>query len=500
MRERRYRLFGLCIASAVALSSCTAGGGAAPENTAERSDFDRIVADARFAIEAGDLPGAGRLLDEALTLKPRDAGLWVTIARLRFRGGEHFLALEAADYALSLDPNLAPAMLLKAQFVRDAYGKAASLRWFEAGLSRHPEDPDLLAEYAATLGDLGRHRDMLTAARKLAEIDPRDPRVHYLQAVLAARAHDPVLASSLLKRSGMADRGVPSAIVVSAIIDMQQANFDNSVTALDQLLVRQPYNIRAAELLARAMWLGGRERELIERFAGYADGPASSPYITMLVGRSFERQGQRGSAARYLQRAADMDAGELAPITETGAVLDDIAQPSTQMRAAVSKGRASEATTLAQRYAADYPQSADIRVLSGDARLSAKDASAALNDYADAARVRRSWPLVRKIIAAYRLSGDDDAADTLLARQITQDPLNSEALVMQAGRSAADADWLRVKVLLDHAANIGAGNDPLLLRLRLQAAEELGDNEQAKAFRAALSSLQPPAFVTRDPD
>src|SRR3546814_10841697 len=58
-----------------------------------------------------------------------------------------------------------------------------------------------LIDQAATLGDLGRYRDMLVALRKAAAIVPGDPRLYYLQAVLAARAGQFTLARSLLHRT-----------------------------------------------------------------------------------------------------------------------------------------------------------------------------------------------------------------------------------------------------------------------------------------------------------
>jgi len=47
----------------------------------------------------GKLPEAGKAFDKALALAPNDPLLWVDIARLRYVGGEHLLAVEAAGRA-----------------------------------------------------------------------------------------------------------------------------------------------------------------------------------------------------------------------------------------------------------------------------------------------------------------------------------------------------------------------------------------------------------------
>jgi tetratricopeptide (TPR) repeat protein len=136
----------------------------------------------------GNLPAAGKAYDRALESDPSDPAWWSDIARLRFAGGELKGAIDAADHAVSIGQNSAPALTMRAVLVREQFGLRSSLPWFRAALSRAPNDPDLLAEYAATLGDMGRAREMLEVARRLVAVSPGDPRGFLLQAALAARA------------------------------------------------------------------------------------------------------------------------------------------------------------------------------------------------------------------------------------------------------------------------------------------------------------------------
>ncbi|MFN5781330.1 MAG: tetratricopeptide repeat protein, partial [Novosphingobium sp.] len=53
----------------------------------------------------GKLPEAGRAFDRVLALTPNDPLLWVDIARLRYVGGEHLLAIAAAERALQAGPD-----------------------------------------------------------------------------------------------------------------------------------------------------------------------------------------------------------------------------------------------------------------------------------------------------------------------------------------------------------------------------------------------------------
>lgn len=488
----------LALGLAIALAGCSNEQSGADASALTGSDtFLELVNDARLAVENGNLLEAGRLYDEARSLEPENPGLWVDIARLRFRGGEHLIAIDAADYALELNPQYAPAVLLKAQMVRDAHGLEESLPWFEAAVAADPRNPEVMADYAATLGDLGRYREMLRVVRELAEFAPNYPQVHYLQAVLAARGGDPVLASNLLNRSGLRAQGVPAAVMLGAIVDLQQGNYDTASEALDELAKRQPDNMRVKELLARALWLGGRDRELVDRYASQAASPSASPYLQMVVGRSLERMGERNRGLALIERAREPRSDQ--PIVLDGSGQGDASVPAitADLRRSVAAGNASGAGGQAANLIRRAPYSADFHALAGDVALARGDAKAALEAYEVAARVRRSWPLTRKIINAYRGFGDGLAAEVLLARYIAGDPQNTDALFLLAEESAQKEDWLRVSVLLDTAIALGAGNDLEVLALRAQAAQNLGDEAEAARFAAMLGELKPGEFLKR---
>jgi predicted Zn-dependent protease len=481
------------LAFALVLPGCDSEPPAPSSPPAGGAEFVSLLGAADAAMADGALPQAGRMLDRALTLEPDNPDLWVAIARLRFRGGEHLTALEAADRALALGPDHAPALLLRAAMVRDAHGLAAALPWFEAALAADDQSPDAWAGYAATLGDLGRHREMLVAVRELARLAPRDPRVFYLQAVLAQRAGKPVLARSLLERSGLAARGVPAALLLDALISLEQGNYASAAEQLEALVARQPANARLRGLLARALLLGGREAELVERFGPEAARAEASPYLVMLVARAYERLGDRASAAPLLARAFGRQRDAPVVLAERAG----LPPPTAALREVAMAGNWREAQARARALRARFPASADIALLAGDVALGSGDARAALEAYALAARVRRPWSLTSKAVFAYRRSGDARAADTLLARHVAGEPENAAALAMLARRLAERGEWKPAALLLDHALVLGGGHDPALLMLRAQAARELGDSQAAQRFAKLAAELRPPALVAR---
>ncbi|UYV14660.1 tetratricopeptide repeat protein [Porphyrobacter sp. ULC335] len=482
----------LCAALA-ALALVLAGCSGGAEDSARRSAgpvspaFVRLLDEADKAMAQGALADAGRKLDEARSLSPESPDLWLAIARLRLRGGEHLTALEAADRALALGPNHPPALLLRALIVRDAHGAADALIWFEAARKAEPANPDILAEYAATLGDSGQAGAMLKMVRALAEIAPDDPRVPYLQAVLAARGGEYTIARSLLARSEMVDRGVPAALLLDAVISLEEGNADSAAETLETLAARQPANTRVRELLARALLAGGRDSELIRRFSAEAALTEASPYLLMLVARAYERSGDRAAAAPLLARAY----GPMRGLPVVLAVRDGLPTPTAGVRRALLAGNGGNARAQTEALRRQFPASVDVASLSGDASLGAGDPQAALTAYALASEVRRPWPLTRKAVWTFDRSGNHEAAELLLMRQIAGETDTASALVALAERQAARGDWVRAAVLLDHAMMLGSGHDPALLRLRLRVARELGKAEDTARFAALLAEVQP---------
>jgi tetratricopeptide (TPR) repeat protein len=413
----------------------------------------------RLRMSEGDLPGAGHAFDRALRTNGRDPELWVDIARLRYRGGEQAQAVAASNKALSLGPDNAAALLLRAQIVRDSAGNAAALPLFERGLEASPDDPDLLADYVATLGELGRTRDMLAAVRRFAIAAPGDRRALFLQAVLAARAGNHDLARNLLQRSGDLDRQMPAAILLLGIVDLDNGNPASAAQGFDRLLRDQPDNARVRVLFARALSAAGNDRELIARFAGNA----GDRYVAMLVGRAYERLGDRAKAAPYLDRALTAPVPPHLASLDPSSPLDvatlrsgtDGASMVALVRGLIRSGRAGEARSRAEAWLKRHTGSADAMGLAGDAAFAARDPAGALRHYRAAAAIRRCWPLAKRMAAALEASGDARRAEELIVAHLAGEPNNAEAAAMLARRFATRGDEARAEALRKHAGSHG---------------------------------------------
>jgi predicted Zn-dependent protease len=415
---------------------------------------------ARLEQMQGDLPAAGAAFDRVIALTPRDPTLWVDIARLRYAGGEHMLALDAANYAFQLDPANVRTLELRGQIVRDQRGLVASLPWFEAALARAPGDISVLGEYAATLGDLGRAREMLAVTRKMLARDPGNPRAFYLQAVMAARAGNFALARGLMRRVGERLGERPAVLLFEGITELEAGNYVLAAEAFEELVRRQPDNRKARLLLVRALYLSGEYRQLVIRFAADAASPDAPPYLLTVLARSYEALGDRGLAAPLLDRAA---------LAGARAGPDTIPAPSASSEADAEQARA------------DNPGNFRTQAHAGDVQLALGRGEAALERYRLAARIRRPEDLVLRMAEAFRQIGRDDRAAALLETYLAGNPQSEAVARLVARRAANDGDWKRARLLLENLKANGAERDVRVLADLSLAQLRSGDAAAAEA-------------------
>lgn len=458
---------------------------------------------ALLEIAEGDRDAALAAFDRALEGGEGTAALWIDIARLHYMSGRHFEALEAAQTALERDASDPRALEFKALLVRDSEGLEASLEWFERGLGEAPDDLSLLAEYASTLGELGRGGEMLEITRRMIELDPRNPRAFYLQAVLAARAGKNSLARRLLGRTGNALDGIPALLMLEGILEMRAGNSALAVEAFASLTRVQPDNPRAAELFARALLENGEAREVVVRFAEQAGRQDASAYLMTLVGRAYEELGDREKAAPFLDRAAQAAMGltltSLANSERADLLLfrfgNDPARLDTgiaRIRKLVGEGDYAGAAKAAADLRELYAGSADFLTIAGDVALAGGDFEAALADYREAARIRRPFRLVAKMAAALQQAGRLGEAREVALAYLAQHPMDRDAAWLAALLVREAGDWRQVRALALHIRGLApATRDPRLLALLAEAQLETGEAGAALENATSAWRMQP---------
>lgn len=412
----------------------------------------RLRARAAQELAQGNMAKAGDALNRALAVGPLDSGLWVDIARFRYRGGEHLLAFAAAQRALDLGPQDPAALGLKAELVRDSEGKVPALAWFEKAIERAPDDLSLKLEYAATLGEAGRANDMLVTTREVLERDPKNARAFYLQAVLAARAGNYALAKRLLARTqGRLDK-LPGTLLLRAIVEMDAQNHQLAIESLETLVERQPGNRRARDLLARALFLSGEHAEVTGRFSAAAQRADASAYLVMTVARAWEQLDRRDRAAPLLDRVAGAAPLPVVPVAGH--------EPVGRM---LEAGETGSARALVGGWLAANPGNYDHLALAGDVELLAGNPGGAIRFYERAARIRNPDSLVLRRVQALLSVRDPGSAIALAEARLAASPGKTSLRRAVALMASGAGDWPRARRLLETVAGAGESRDVQLL-------------------------------------
>lgn len=417
-----------------------------------RAYATRMRGRARAAM--GDYPGAAREFGAAMNMVPRDPALWIDLANFRLLTGERRGAIEASDRAVALDRSNVAALVLKGKLARDQYGLAAALIWFDRALKIDRLDIDAQIERAATLGDMGRTREMLEATRAVQALDQGNPRAFYLQAVLAARARKFALADKLADLTGGLLDDLPGMMLLKGAVAYQRDMFGEAIDALAPLVRLQPGNIAARRLLAAAEWQTGDADSVIATLQQVSED-APDNYALTLLGRAYEARDDRTTAAAYLDRAAlDKDAPPADPATVedlrwAAQQKGDAASRAALAHALLAAGDGTQALDLALAIQRENLGAAEAHMVAGDAWSALSRWPQAIDAYARAANLNFSEAIALRFVAALGHGGRPRDARRVLALFLDQHPMNVAARVVQADLLMTDGRFADAAAVLE---------------------------------------------------
>lgn len=427
----------------------------------------------------GNLPASGRAYDRALAIIPKDASLWVEIGHLRYAGGEHRLAIDAAEHALALDPGSVRALEFRGQLVRDRYGLLAAIPWFEQAIMRDPKDVSVLLEYAATLGELGHATECLTITRRVLQLSPKNPRAYYLQAALAARAGNYDLARRLLIRTKGKLDSQPGVQMLRGVVEIAAGNPSAAAEALEAVLHALPDNRHARDLLARAIGMGRQYRYATLRFAEDIANDEASPYVLTMVARAWEALGDRQRAGELLDRAARPSVAALHILGDAGRIGE-----------LLELGQTGAAQGAAEAARKSDPGFYDAQALAGDVQLALGHSAEAQARYVLATEIRMSESLFQRRFAAYAMTRDLRGGRELVEGYLRQNPTSRPALRAAAQLSIGEGDLARARAILSWLRDNGGEGDVQLLSDLAMAQAGTGDLEAAQGSALAAYRLQ----------
>jgi tetratricopeptide (TPR) repeat protein len=441
----------------------------------------------------GDATQAGAAFDQAIAAAGQDSQAWTDLARFRRGTSDVAAAVAAADKAVELDGRNIDALTLRGELTRSQYGLAAAMPWFDRALQIDPDHVPTLVERAATLGDLGRMKEMLAETRKILTVAPKNPVAYYLQSMLAARARKFDLARSLYQRTGGKLDDKPAGMLLASAIDFETGNAEQAIQRLQKLVGAQPDNVKARRLLAASQWRLGDAAGTIQTLRPLADRPDADSYVLTLIGKAYDRQGNSEMAARYIARAAEpqrrtatalldspVDDAQLAALRRKLDASPKDAQLQVQLvRALLGRGLGGEALQRAQRLQAGSPGVPDAHVLVGDARGILGDYKGAVEEYRKAANLAFTEPVAMRLIEALRNSGNSTGAARVLELYLTQNPQNVPAQLIAANSFLQAKQWDGAIAIYERLRKRIGDRDATVLNNLAWAYSEKRDYERA---------------------
>lgn len=458
----------------------------------------------RAQMDMGDTAAASTTFDNALQKWPDDSLLWTEIGRLRMVIANQGGAIAALDRAVALDPANVRALELRGRLVRSQFGLAAAIPWFERGLQIDPNDVPLLEEYGATLGDLGRNRDMLAQARKILSLDSRNARAFYMQAVLAARAGRYRLARRLFDKLANGYAGLPGPQLLLAVCEYNLGNFNHSVDVLARLASAQPRNGQVAQLLARALHRAGDQYGARAALAQVPPGR----YANRLLGRIEEARGRRDLAAApldatyYPAASAGHLLGENTPpmVAAQDATRNPQSAPAVipHIRHLLANGRIAEAQSAVALLIQGNDGVADAQILAGDVARLGGDNRGAITAYEKARAVQFSRGVMQRLVAVYRATGQSEKAGEILAAYLAYNPSDMIATRMFGYHLIDRRDWAgALPWLLQARIRTGWGDAALNANIARTLSGLGRDAEALRMARLAYRADPANAMTTR---
>lgn len=475
---------------------------------ADRAGRDSLAIRVRAQVLAqqGDVASAQGQLVALLATDPKDGKAWATLGRIRYQAGDITGATDAAWRAVKLAPAHLEGLVLAGEIVRDRYGLAAAMPWFEAALKRDAFYHPALIDAAATLGDLGRYPEMLDATRRALQARPGSPQALYLQAVMAARAGRTDLARTMLAKTGGQVDDMPGILLLRGSLDYADGKPQQAIGAWTQLVAIQPMNIAARRLLGAAQLRAGDATGALATLRPIALRADADSYTLTLVARAFERTGARDWAARYLDRAAAPAAGGSAPFGQDTSlpVLAVAAQDGgtasavEYIRGLMEAGQGSEAEARAAALMRAAPGAPAPRLVVGDIVASEGRAAEALALYKSAADLDFGAPVLLRMVEAAAGAGRPKTGADALALYLAQNPATVAPRRLLANLQLAARDWDGAIESLEAVRTATGARDWVLLAQLSQAYSASDDAETSLHYARTAYVLQPASAMTAD--
>ena len=381
---------------------------------------------------------------------------------------------------------------------------------------RQDANPALLEEVSTMALDAGRRQLGLQSRMALAESAPDDPKLQAGVSIAKVMTGDMSAAEDDLLRALESDpasqnRAVDRATLVLIIGQLKQGDFDKALEATDRLQERMP-NMEISYVLAGVAHTGKRGfDEARKAFKRARDLNPDSPnavtslsallmqegkaevatnvllqmvavqpdhYPTNLrLGMVYIQQNRRENAIEWLEKAATLRAGAVAPRILLGRLFLD-------------SGDFQRVLQETEAVMEEHPREKGLLTLSGSARLALGQVEEAASDFRSLVEVAPDVAESHFLLAAaYARLGEEEKVRSELEATLAIDPAHVKARLTLARFFLGKNDLAAAKPLVESLTKDNP-NDFEVLNIRADVALREGNNEEAFASLSKAHRLE----------
>jgi putative PEP-CTERM system TPR-repeat lipoprotein len=450
---------------------------------------EMLLLRAGAATDSGDSKAGLAQIMEARAVQPGNPATWSAEVPVRLRSREFAAAVAAADKALELAPTDAESHYTRGQVAHLQGDVPGALARYGRALELQGDHVEALVSRAGVLLDLRRIAEARADVGRLIAASPRDPRGHYMSAVMAEASGDKVAARTALSQVVAVLDGIPidyfryrpQALILGGLahyglgqkeralpyleaaqraqpntpiskllaqIHLGDKNYDRAIDSLNSYLRAFPGDTQALLLLSSAHMAQGRHARATQLMTD-ALRIQDRPDLRTMLGMSLVGGGKFKEASAEFEASLKVDNTQLQP----GVALATL---HLQSRQPARAARVTEPLVKA------HPRNAGVQNLHGMALAGIGQAAAARRAFEAALTLDRGFLPAKVNLARLKVAeGNDEAASADLNAVLAADDKNREALDELARlheRAGRTADAQR---LLEKAEDLSPLGDPV---------------------------------------
>jgi putative PEP-CTERM system TPR-repeat lipoprotein len=306
-----------------------------PPATPDKDNVPLLVMRGMAQLNLGRRAEARATLETAQKVAPDLPDPEMAIARLDVAEHDLNAAETAVDRVLTLDGNSTEGLLLKAQLLNARGQRTDAIARLDQAVKIAPYDVPLRLERANMLIEANEDKLAEADAEAVLQRDSRSAAAVYIQAVIAARAHDYTKADALLTKIQPLFDHFPRAYYFEAVVKFNLGQAESAIAAATRYVSRAPKDPDGVKMLARIDIATQRPEQAVTTLqTAVAAGMQDAPMLDLL-GQAYGAVGNRAKALdsfRAAQALAPKDPDIMAHLAAARLQAGDVAGAAEELK------------------------------------------------------------------------------------------------------------------------------------------------------------------------